>query len=374
MINLLYICTDWYEIEGSTRSLINLIHAVKDEVYPIVLVNNHGKVADLFQGLGIETIVAPFFYIWDNPKPIITALHHPKRSLFYRRLTQNTECCKQVLSYLGNRKIDIVHTNTTVTDVGIALSKSLKAKHVWHIRENLTEIGVHPYGGYRRHRRLIENADYRIFISKALRDFYDFPSQNADILHDAVFSILPIPNTDGRQPIILFCAADINDFKGAPLAVEAFCLAFPNTSYRLVFAGNCSESYKRRMIAQAEEHGMGNRLDFFGYQSDMEPLYRKAAVFLMCSRYEGLGRVTLEAMAYGCPVVALDSGGTTDFVIHEETGFLFDSIDKCVSMLKRATNEDCRGIVSNACRVVKEEYTEKIFRERLMAIYKKLSQ
>lgn len=43
-----------------------------------------------------------------------------------------------------------------------------------------------------------------------------------------------------------------------------------------------------------------------GWQADPQPFYRRAGLFLMCSRYEGWSNVLLEAMGQGCPVLASD--------------------------------------------------------------------
>ena len=40
---------------------------------------------------------------------------------------------------------------------------------------------------------------------------------------------------------------------------------------------------------------------------------------------ESLSRVLLEAAALGVPIAAMDTGGTRDIVIHEQTGLLSDS-------------------------------------------------
>ena len=60
----------------------------------------------------------------------------------------------------------------------------------------------------------------------------------------------------------------------------------------------------------------------FVSRSELESLYRRAAVVTCPSRREGFGMVCAEAMAYGKPVVASAVGGLLDLVEHERTGLV----------------------------------------------------
>ena len=46
-------------------------------------------------------------------------------------------------------------------------------------------------------------------------------------------------------------------------------------------------------------------------------------VLLMCSKSEGFGRVTVEAMSRGIPVIGYRGGGTVELVKEGVNGFLF---------------------------------------------------
>ena len=55
---------------------------------------------------------------------------------------------------------------------------------------------------------------------------------------------------------------------------------------------------------------------------ELEQRYERAAVVACPSHREGFGVVCAEAMAHARPVVAGDTGGLRDLVVHEETGLL----------------------------------------------------
>ena len=70
----------------------------------------------------------------------------------------------------------------------------------------------------------------------------------------------------------------------------------------------------------------GHNVTLHGYLSfsELEHLYRKCDIFVAPSRYESFGLVYLEAMKYGKPVVACNSGGTPEVVKDRVTGILVE--------------------------------------------------
>src|SRR5207302_431401 len=61
---------------------------------------------------------------------------------------------------------------------------------------------------------------------------------------------------------------------------------------------------------------------FMGFQSDLRPWLTAPDVAVVPSHVEPLGNATLEAMAYGLPVLACAVGGIPEMVEHQVTGVL----------------------------------------------------
>jgi glycosyltransferase involved in cell wall biosynthesis len=72
--------------------------------------------------------------------------------------------------------------------------------------------------------------------------------------------------------------------------------------------------------------------------------------------FEAWGRVIAEAMAVGLPVVAERRGGYTEFIQDGSTGFLFDTTEEAVQIVKRLKEDPAlrREIGGNARQAITE--------------------
>ena len=62
-----------------------------------------------------------------------------------------------------------------------------------------------------------------------------------------------------------------------------------------------------------------------GFKKEVTAEYHRADAVLMCSRDEGMGRVTVEAMSYGKPVLGYRGGATPELLTDEVDGFLYEN-------------------------------------------------
>lgn len=78
-----------------------------------------------------------------------------------------------------------------------------------------------------------------------------------------------------------------------------------------------------------------------------------------------MGRVTIEAMFYGCPVIGYNGGGTKEIVQDGVDGFLFENVCECASLMeKMVENRDISKIVLQAQKKAKELFSEEIIEIR----------
>jgi glycosyltransferase involved in cell wall biosynthesis len=78
---------------------------------------------------------------------------------------------------------------------------------------------------------------------------------------------------------------------------------------------------------QARQLGIDDRVEFLGKRSEIADLIRNSDAFVMCSLWEGLPNVLLEAHAGGLPAVATAVGGCCEVVQDGISGFLLPPSD-----------------------------------------------
>lgn len=130
--------------------------------------------------------------------------------------------------------------------------------------------------------------------------------------------IIPAQHLPAATCRAIFVGA-ISRTKGIDTLLEAWRMVNrrePNA--RLALVGGGGAEYK----AMAVEMGIAGAIDFVGFQKDVRTWLAAADILALPSRNEGAGRVLLEAMATGLPIVASRVGGIPEYVGENSTSFL----------------------------------------------------
>ncbi len=115
--------------------------------------------------------------------------------------------------------------------------------------------------------------------------------------------------------------------KNVELAIDAFHAfraAQGDSGWRLIVAGAVDPSSGDYVMALRQRAGDLGAVEFVENPSDAElnTLYTRCYALVFPSLNEDWGLVPLEAMARAKPVLAVNRGGPTESIVHEETGFL----------------------------------------------------
>lgn len=102
----------------------------------------------------------------------------------------------------------------------------------------------------------------------------------------------------------------------APLEFVRLAAALPGPKFFLAGDGEL------RPAVAAAAAGLGNRFTLLGWRRDVPDLLAAADALVLTSRWEGLPRAVVEALALGTPAVATDTGGVREVIAPEGEGFI----------------------------------------------------
>jgi glycosyltransferase involved in cell wall biosynthesis len=109
-------------------------------------------------------------------------------------------------------------------------------------------------------------------------------------------------------------------------------------------------------------------------RSELSDFYRQSRCVVVPSLcHEAFGLVAAEAMSYGVPVIAADSGALPEVVTGGATGLLFrpGDVDELARKIKQLWTDPelCCSMGVAARRRVSQEFTEDIYYKRLLRAY-----
>jgi len=199
------------------------------------------------------------------------------------------------------------------------------------------------------------------------------------------------PEDDGRtvagtEPPFLFALSRIDTNKGLDFLLHAFARVAPEApALRLVIGGGSAEPQEREVRVREElrdlaaVHGLAERVTFAGYvtDEDLPYFYRRAAAFVLPSKFEPFGMTALEAMACGTPVVATNLGGLARFVVDGRDALLVDPsvTEKLAGALRRLVAEAALAaqLVAAGHETIAREFTWEAIARKHLAFYERFA-
>ena len=130
---------------------------------------------------------------------------------------------------------------------------------------------------------------------------------------------------------IILLPGRLTGWKGQEVFIEAVNLVNTELGYEAFYAvilgsEQGRELYKKKLIRLTEQHRLINQVKFIDHCKDMALAYKVSDIVVSASiEPEAFGRVAVEAQSMERPIIASNIGGSTETVVDEKTGFLFDS-------------------------------------------------
>ncbi|MFZ0296375.1 MAG: glycosyltransferase family 4 protein [Candidatus Sulfotelmatobacter sp.] len=186
------------------------------------------------------------------------------------------------------------------------------------------------------------------------------------------------PNHNDGQAQTILMVGNLLAGKGHDLVLRALGRlkqSHPDLHCEIIGEGGDRERFARL----ARDLDISGRVHLLGRRSRAEvaEAMRNCTVFVLPSRYEGLGCVYLEAMACGKPAIACHGQGIEEIIRHGENGWLIpiDGLEELVQGLQVLLgNADLRARIGNAARLtIIDNLTLSHQAARLMRIYEEVA-
>lgn len=378
--NILYI-THVTDLSGANSSLLQMITELRDNhnvvpfvIYPKRHANGKKTIGDVMKERGIEGAACGR----------MVCFQRENTSFLYKIYFIFSEILNliQFLWICRGRKFDLVHTNTSILDIGLYYARIKKIPHVWHLREVAwRSFGFKSIFGVKYMRWLYNNSTANIAISKnVLEEFSKYlPSDRTYVIYNGV---LPprdsiIPNHIGD--FVKMCIVGrVEPNKNQQEAINAVSLLV-NSGYknlRLYIIGNDDNDYGYAARKSVETQNLSEYVEFMGVQNNVPELLQQMNIGLMLSKHEAFGRVTIEYMQNGLYTIASNTSANVEIVKHKENGFLYEfgnpeSLATIIRMIIDKGDE-LYGIVVEGMREATENYSSVNNSNKVFALYQSI--
>ena len=156
--------------------------------------------------------------------------------------------------------------------------------------------------------------------------------------------------------------------------IESFSLLIKKykiDSY-LIIAGDGPE--KKSLIEYSKRKKVYDKIIWIGNIKYVGNFLDKIDIFCMTSKYEGLGLVLLEAMAYSKPIIAPGLSAFPEVVKNNVNGLLvkkYDSISYSKSMLKMTNLKFRKKITKNSKNILYKKFKFETMINKTLNLYEK---
>ncbi|MCJ7577160.1 MAG: glycosyltransferase family 4 protein [candidate division Zixibacteria bacterium] len=289
-------------------------------------------------------------------------------------------------------KIDIIHSNSSMLQVGGVAAFCASKSHVWHVRE----ITLRPKILNILLSIILSKLSTRILcITKAVKDSYislDGFKKKAEVLYDSL-DLAPYPRRINSQTLkkelgikdgfwVVGMVARINFWKGQQVllkAAEKVLQRSPRTVFLVV--GGADERYGHDMLleelkALVERLKIKERVIFTGFRKDVYDIISLLDIFVLPSlNPEPLGLSLIQAMASGKPVIATAQGGPLEIIDNHKTGILIPPnnpvilADALVDLLKDPQKRERMGQAGQRSVSEKFDFEKSGYMKKLEGLY-----
>ncbi len=360
---------------GVERGTVEVADAIVKNGWKSIVISNGGLLTSQLKRVGATVYEVPVHcknpFLWGSARrQVKRILQQEGADIVHVRSRAPAWIALPAANSLGIATVSTVHSKFAPANIfkKIYNGKMLKADRVIaisHFVEN--EIFTH-YGksGVAEKLSVIHRGvDLGMFDPKAVNQ--------QRIIAEADRLGLP----DDKSIIML--PARATSWKGHEILIQALAqLSDKDAILMLLGIEDGPPAYAEKLRTMAVRYGLGGRVRIGAGSRDMPAALMLADVVAMPSiKPEPFGRVAIEALAMGRPVVAFRHGGAVESIDEGRTGWLADplSVDSLAEALQTAlslTPRKRRALAKDARQQMTDQFSKDMMCERTLAVYKSL--
>lgn len=305
---------------GATKAFLTMLHGlIRKGVQPLVVLPDRAGVCTTLMSEGIDVVVLdyrPSTYTYH--RTIIEKFLFLPRMIL--RIILNYRAEKSLLRIFAEKKVQIVHTNVSIIEVGRKAAKMLGIPHVIHFREyGYQDFGFRYFPTFDIfHESIRTQGDYSICITREIQEHHkQKENTRSRVIYDPVTEELGMMPIVDKENYILY-AGRVQYTKGLDILLEAYNTAlrrykgkkqFP----RLKVAGSLAEQqYVDGIKDYITSNNLSEHIDILGECNNIKDLMSRSRALIVPSRFEGFGLCMPEAMSQGCLCAGYDNAGTKE--------------------------------------------------------------
>jgi glycosyltransferase involved in cell wall biosynthesis len=321
---------------------IGLLHSIRsldrNQYYPIVILPADmpppGMLSSELDRLGVEYHIAPLGVLrrkYLSPRRILPLMLDLMKGIAFVR------------SMVRRRGVALVYANTINSLSGAIGGRLAGVPVLWHIREILAMPRPIRWVLYKA---LGLCAARIVCISGAVRDSLLLEAPGLGKKSVVVYNAVSVAVGNDAEERVGFrkelgvphgapfigMVGRITHWKGQEILAEAAGLLarnHPDAHFVAVGSYFADQShYLEQLKSVINRLGLNDRFHLADYRSNVSDVYRALDIFVLPSRKpEPFGRVTVEAMTQGRPVIATNHGGSCELIQEGVTGMLVPPSD-----------------------------------------------
>lgn len=362
--DILFLSHRYDIVSGGEKALLDMIkYVVSAGLKPHVIIGAKGNIVEYLDAMNVPytEIFLPFWaHSGNDPSPF-----------HFTSLNPTVNTTRQIVDLIRKLQPKLCVTNTIVMPwLGYASSLT-QTPHAWFIHE----LGTAGF-----------NFRYAIGEAETLR--------TVDILSDAIFynsrftAEYYLPHFSTNKDVRVVYPG------GQPLEPTSIASPFDSTAYKIVTIGQIKpqkgqfetikaihalkkkginaqvallgniedEDYEKEILAFISKHKLEESVLLLGHQKNPSSYLAIADLCVVNAVNESFGRVAVESMFIGTPVIGAASAGTTEIIDDKTMGLLYephniDDLTEKITQLYKAP-EQAAAIAKHAKKTAAKRYSD----------------